>query len=284
MMSPTSAQETAPSLALDRGLAMLELLAAEPGGLPLLGIAERLGTPRSATHRLLTSLSNHGYVRQDRDRGFYVLTSKLLSLAFSHLAAAGIVDAAQPVLDRLAAETSELVRLSVVDGDRLTWVAKAQGARSGLRYDPEMGMEARLSCSAAGFALLSRMTDAQALELVGKQGFGSRDEFGPQAPRTAEELLAHLEEARRLGYSVAIGTYYDWMSAVGAPVSHPVSGEIIGVVSVAGPSSRLTRQRLDEIAPLLLTAASELSSLMPGSPALSLHTGAASPALAGGVS
>jgi len=263
---------------------MLELLAAEPGGLPLLGIAERLGTPRSATHRLLTSLSNHGYVRQDRDRGFYFLTSKLLSLAFSHLAAAGIVDAAQPVLDRLAAETSELVRLSVVDGDRLTWVAKAQGARSGLRYDPEMGMEARLSCSAAGFALLSRMTDAQALELVGKQGFGSRDEFGPQAPRTAEKLLAHLEEARRLGYSVAIGTYYDWMSAIGAPVSHPVSGAIIGVVSVAGPSSRLTRQRLDEIAPLLLTAASELSSLMPGSPALSLHTGAASPALAGGVS
>jgi IclR family transcriptional regulator, acetate operon repressor len=284
MASPTSDNEPAPSLALDRGLAMIELLAAEPGGLPLLGIAKRLGTPRSATHRLLTSLSNHGYVRQDRDRGFYFLTSKLLSLAFSHLAAAGIVDAAQPVLDRLAAETSELVRLSVVDGDRLTWVAKAQGARSGLRYDPEMGMEARLSCSAAGFALLSRMTDAQALDLVEKQRFGSRDEFGPQAPRNAEELLKHLEQARRLGYSVAIGTYYDWMSAIGAPIPHPVSGDVIGVVSVAGPSSRLTPQRLDEIGPLLLAAAAELSSLMPGSPALSHHAYASAPSHVGGAS
>ena len=69
-MSPVpSGNEAAPSLALDRALAIIELLAAEPVGLPLLGIAERLGIPRSATHRLLAALAEHGYVRQDRSEG-----------------------------------------------------------------------------------------------------------------------------------------------------------------------------------------------------------------------
>lgn len=273
-MSPVpSGNEAAPSLALDRALAIIELLAAEPVGLPLLGIAERLGIPRSATHRLLATLAEHGYVRQDRERGFYLLTSKLLSLAFLHLAAAGIVDAAQPVLERLAAETGELVRLSVVDGDRLTWVAKAQGARSGLRYDPEMGSEVRLSCSATGFAWLSCMTDKEAVALVEKQGFGTRDEFGPEAPQTRQALLKHLGQARQLGYSVAIETYYDWMAATAAPVRHPVRREAIGTVSIAGPTTRLGKDRLHAMGPLLLAAAAELSSMMPASPTLSQRAG-----------
>ena len=58
-----------------------------------------------------------------------------------------MLDIAQPVIDRLADTTPELVRLAIVDGDRLTLVAKAQGAKSGLRYDPDMGI--RSACRAA---------------------------------------------------------------------------------------------------------------------------------------
>ena len=58
---------------LDRGLAIIELLAESADGLPLSAISEELRIPRSATHRLLTSLSGHGYVRQEEERGTYVL-------------------------------------------------------------------------------------------------------------------------------------------------------------------------------------------------------------------
>ena len=266
------AESAAPSLALDRGLAILERLAAEPGGLSLVEVAATLGFPKSATHRLLTGLVEHGFVRQDRERGHYVLTTKLLSLAFSHMAGTGIVDAAQPVLDQLAQETGELARLSVVDGDRLTWVARAQGARSGLRYDPEMGQQAQLSCSAAGFAWLSCLPDADALAIVAREGFGPRTEFGPKAPETPQALLVHLRRARTRGYAVAIGTYYDWMAALAAPIRHASRGEVIGTVSIAGPSNRLTDARLAEIAALVTGAATQLSALMLGSPAL-LHAG-----------
>jgi DNA-binding IclR family transcriptional regulator len=161
------------NIALDRGLALLEHLAAHPDGLPLSLMASELDMPLSACHRLLADLQQRGYVRQQRQQGDYMLTTKLVSLGLGYLSGAGIVDIAEPLLERLAQESGELVRLSIVDDDRLTWVAKAQGKRKGLRYDPDMGMEARLSCTASGHAWLLSMSDERALELVMRQGLGA---------------------------------------------------------------------------------------------------------------
>nr|MDA8248217.1 helix-turn-helix domain-containing protein [Rhodospirillales bacterium] len=102
---------------LDRVLAIIELLATNAMGLPLHAVAEQLNIPRSAAHRLLNDLIARGYVRQEGDRGVYMLTAKLVSVSFNYLSGSGVVDLAQPVLDRLAQATEELVRLSLVDGD-----------------------------------------------------------------------------------------------------------------------------------------------------------------------
>lgn len=268
MPTPASPPDTSPAGLLDRGLAIMEMLATRAEGRPLTEISETLNIPRSATHRLLNTLCEKGYARQEHERGTYVLTSKLQALAFTHLGADGTIDAVQPVLNRLAAEVGELVRLSVVDEDRLTWVARAQGARSGLRYDPDMGMVAKLSCSATGYAWLATMDNTQALALVAQQGFGDPQAYGPEAPQTVSALLARIEAARTLGYSLAIQTFADWMSAIAAPLYHPVSGKVIGVVSVAGPVFRLSEARLHQIAPSLIAAVAEIQQLIPGSPAL----------------
>jgi DNA-binding IclR family transcriptional regulator len=252
----------------ERGLAVLEMLASSGEGVPLTEISEKLRIPRSATHRLLNTLCETGYARQEHERGTYVLTSKLQVLAFTHLGADGTIDSVQPVLNRLAAEVGELVRLSVVDGDRLTWVARAQGARSGLRYDPDMGMAAKLSCSATGYAWMATMDNEQALALVEQQGFGAAQDYGPYAPQTVDALLPRIESARTLGYALAVQTYADWMSAIAVPLFHPVNRKVIGVVSVAGPVFRLSEARLHQIAPSLIAAVAEIQQLIPGSPAL----------------
>lgn len=252
----------------DRGLAIMEMLASSGEGIALTEISEKLRIPRSATHRLLNTLCETGYARQEQERGTYVLTSKLQVLAFTHLSADGMIDSAQPVLNQLAAEVGELVRLSVVDEDTLTWVARAQGARSGLRYDPDMGMAAKLSCSATGYAWMATMDNEQALALVGRQGFGSTQEYGPYAPQSVDALLPRIESARALGYALAIQTFADWMSAIAVPLLHPVSRKVIGVVSVAGPVFRLGEARLHQIAPSLIAAVAQIQQLIPGSAAL----------------
>ena len=176
------------SVALGRTIDILEFLgnAAEP--VALASIADELEMPRSACHRLLSELVKRGYVRQMRAHGDYMLTTKLVALGLHFLSSSGIVDVAQPILDRLAELSGELVRLAIVDSDGLTWVAKAQGAVKGLRYDPDMGTFARLSCTATGHAWMLTMTDEEALALVSKQGFGSPKEYGTNAPTTIKAL------------------------------------------------------------------------------------------------
>jgi IclR family transcriptional regulator, acetate operon repressor len=251
--------------AVDRALRILETLAGAPEGLPLSALADELALPRSACHRLLADLVRCGYVRQLRAQGDYALTTKLPALGLSFLGGAGIVDIAQPIIDRLAEASGELVRLALVDGERLTFVAKAQGARSGLRYDPDMGIDVQLSCSAGGHAWLMTLSEEQATELVARQGFGTPQAFGPQAPTSFRALMQLLEQDRQRGFSMIVEMYAPGMTAMAAPVMRR-GQEALGVITIAGPLQRLTPDRMQDLGPALLGAASELALASTSSP------------------
>jgi IclR family acetate operon transcriptional repressor len=249
----------------ERTLALLEYLATQVDGVPLARIADELEIPRSACHRLLTDLRRCDYVRQLRDHGDYVLTTKLSGIGLGFLAATGVVDVAQTILDRLAQTSQELVRLAIVDGDRLSWVAKSQGAVRGLRYDPDMGMDTTLSCSATGHAWMMTMSDERALELVSRQGFGTPKQFGPNAPTTIKALLHFIHAARARGFAQINQVFAPGMSAIAAPVRHRDLATI-GVISIAGPAIRLDEKRMMTLGPALLRAATELSAARHASP------------------
>lgn len=249
---------------IERAFSLLESLTSDPRGLPMQTLAEQLDIPKSATHRMLGELMRLGYVRQNPDNSRYHLSTKLVAMGFRYLASSG-ADIVQPILDRLAQHTGELVRLGVIDGDRQTWIAKSQGARSGLRYDPEMGRDAPLFYTASGHAWLASMSDAQALALVEQQGIADPAEFGPNAPKSNTELLQCLEQARLRGYSLVMESSAVGTSAIAAVVRRPVDGRVVGVLSVAGPTARLSEGRLQELSVALLAAAEELSGASPAS-------------------
>ena len=156
-------------------------------------------------------------MRQTSQRGDYGLTTKMASLGLSYLSKSGVLDIAQPVIDRLAHATAELVRLAIVDGDRLTLVAKAQGAKSGLLYDPDMGIDLRLSCSAAGQAWLMTLPEDVAIDYVTRQGIGEPKHFGPNAPTSIKALLKVLDEHRKRRFSIIQDAYAPGMSSMAAP-------------------------------------------------------------------
>ena len=252
---------------LERSFKVLEHLAAHPQGKALSTLASELEMPLSATHRLLAELVRCGYVRQDQSHGDYTLTIKLVSLGLGFLSSSGIVDVAQPLLDRLAAESGELVRLAVVDGDALTFVAKSQGATRGLRYDPDMGLSVNLSCSSAGHAWLAALSDERALELVAAQGFGRPEDFGPRAVTSVKALLGYLKAARQRGYSMIVEVFAPAMTAMAAPIQ-TADGSVVGVVTIAGPMVRLTEERMVALGPALLDTTRQLAQASGASPLL----------------
>jgi IclR family acetate operon transcriptional repressor len=269
MRSETSSATAAPTGTVERVLAILEQLAHQPEGIALGELADELALPRSACHRLLADLSRCGYVRQLREQGDYVLTTKMPALGLSFLGGAGIVDIAQPIIDRLAETSGELVRLALVDGDSLIFVAKAQGARTGLRYDPDMGIDVCLSCSAGGHAWLMTLSEERATELVARQGFGAPAQYGPKAPTTYKALMKVLDDDRRRGFAMIVEQYAPGMTAMAAPVLRRNQGAI-AVITIAGPMLRLTPARMESLGAPLLQASHELALASTSSPLFSL--------------
>ena len=243
---------------LGRSFKVLEYLANHPEGVALSTLAADLQIPLSASHRLLTELIRYAYVRQEARDGHYVLTIKLVSIGLSFLSNSGVVDVAQPLLDQLAKASGELVRLAVVDGDDLTFVAKAQGATHGLRYDPDMGLSVALSCSAAGHAWLSTLADDDAMALVAKKGLGKPEDFGPKAPTTLKAVMTYVKAARQRGFSMINEVFAPGMTAMAAPVWGN-AGQAIGVITIAGPAVRLTPQRMEELGSTLMQAAADVA-------------------------
>jgi DNA-binding IclR family transcriptional regulator len=202
---------------------------------------------------VLSELVQRGYVQQAKEHGEYSLTLKMCALGLSQLSRRGVVDVAQPVLE-LARFSGEVARLGIVDGEQLVWVAKAQAVVSGLRFDPDMGGVAPLSCTASGHAWLSCLNDEEALRLVAKQGgLGqSGGDSGENTPRAVVELLRHLHKTRSRGISILAEAVHIGIAAVAAPVKHVGSGHVMGVLSIARPHIRLTDQKMARLGPVLI--------------------------------
>lgn len=225
-------------------------------------IAEHTGVTKSGTHRMLAGLIDSGFVRQDESR-HYRLTMKMVTLGFRFLGRTGLVDFCQGVLDRLAENVAELVRMTIVDGDRLVWVAKAQGARGSLVVDPVMGHEVVPHATATGKVWLASLPTEQALRLVLRDGFGTPQQHGPNVIQSVEVLMEELKRTRERGYGLVWEEAEPGICAVavGVPATPNESSPLIGTVSVAGPVFRLPKERLTSFVPEIQAASQELCAL-----------------------
>lgn len=248
-----------------RSLDLLELLAASPEPLAVTEVGARLALPKSAAHRLLTLLLDKGFVRRDETSARYSLTLKLATLGLRHFAGLGVSDVAQPILDRLAAESGELARLAIVENEGMVWVAKAQGARHGLRYDPDTGLNVVLHATAVGKAWLATLPEKEALRIVAATRFETPAHFGPNAVRSVEPFRAALRETRARGYGTAIeeGEAGTAAVAVAFRASADPHAPVAGTLSLAGPLGRFPPSRRAAFARTLAAAAKELAIVWP---------------------
>jgi IclR family transcriptional regulator, acetate operon repressor len=248
---------------VDRIFGILEALADAPEGLPLLAVAGATGMAKPTVHRLLADLESRQLVHRVGNAGFYALTLELPLLANRILVARGFIDICQPELERLAGISGELVRLAWRDGDRLVYVAEAQGAREGLRYDTNLGRTVILHATAIGKCLLAWLPQPDARRVVEKQGLLGNATLGPNAITTMPALMTDLARVRRRGFGTARDESEVGAAAVAAPVfSDADRTEVTAGLAVIGPTARVSVSDLTKLAPHVIRSAEELSRLV----------------------
>jgi IclR family transcriptional regulator, acetate operon repressor len=246
---------------LERCFDLITLLSESAGAMPLGEISRRLDLPKSAAHRLLTSLCNLGWAEQEPETGFYRLSLRLAVVGQRLLVGTGIPDICQPILDRLATATEGLGRIAIVDHEGLTWIAESQGARTGLIYQPDHIARVPLHSTANGKAWLATLDRNKALALAVASGLGRPEIGGPRVITTKETFSAALDETQERGWAVAFEDAEPGVAAVAAAIR--VRESVVGTVSVAGPIYRFTQIAIPGLAEKVCSAADELGRLWP---------------------
>ncbi|TMH14906.1 MAG: IclR family transcriptional regulator [Betaproteobacteria bacterium] len=121
---------------LERCFQLIEFLAEEPRAYRLGVISERLGLQKGAAHRLLAALCGMGWVEQEPETGFYRLTLRLAIMGQRVLLATRIPDLTRPILQKLAEESQELVRMAIVEGEEAMRIVREEGFPPPGRYGP----------------------------------------------------------------------------------------------------------------------------------------------------
>lgn len=144
---------------------------------------------------------------------------------------------------------------------------------SALRYDPYLGNPVALHATSVGKAWLATLDEEEAVSLVKAKGFGITDGLGQPVVRDEKSLRAELAITRKRGYGVSIEEGEPGTSAMAHAILVGRDRVAVGTVSIAGPAARLTRERMEEIAPDLAATANEIADLWPSRQVANLAIG-----------
>jgi IclR family acetate operon transcriptional repressor len=240
-----------------RVMQILESLAISPNGISVGDLSREIGCGKGTISKMLATLERRHYVRRDAGSGRFVLTWRMLALAFGHADQAGMPRVFLPVLQGLADETDELVQLAVVDGDQVLFVAKAEGRGQTIRLLPLIGLWAPLHATAAGKLWLSTLPVRDVSRVLGRR----LPVVAPKTITSMDALRKELERVRAAGYALADEELAEGGRAIAAPIKR--EGVMVGAVALSGPAYRLSLDRLHALAPQVIGAAERLASIWP---------------------
>jgi DNA-binding IclR family transcriptional regulator len=241
---------------VDRAISVLEILARR-GEARVTEVAAEISVHKSTAFRLLGALEERGLVEQDTDRGKYRLGFGILRLAGAVSARMDVTRHGRPVCERLARQIGETVNLAVLQAHYAVNVDQVVGAAA-ISAQNWVGQLTPLHATSSGKVLLAHLADERRAELLAAAGLAG---FTPATVTTTGELDKHLAVARERGYATTVEEYEPGLNAVAAPVrAH--HGEVVAAVSASGPAYRFTPARMEEVAPVLIAGAEEISHRM----------------------
>lgn len=245
------------SNALERGFAILEIVAASNNGLTNSDISRRLQIPKSTASYLLRTLENMSYMTRDADSGRYKLGLRLLGLTRGLLLNLNVRDVAKPHLQKFVDETNMSAHLAVLDSGRAVYVEKVE-ALSFVKMDIWVGHRVPIHTTAVGKALVAHLPEKEVQQILEQCGMEKRT---VQSIATNTKYLRELEKVRNFGFAIDNEENSDGARCVAAPVFNS-NGKTIAAFGTSGLASLLTETTLPEIADKIRQAASEISSQM----------------------
>jgi DNA-binding IclR family transcriptional regulator len=249
---------------LQRANLLLEAFSPQHRYLTLSSIVLRTGLPKSTVHRTAQQMTALGWLTHDNGR--YSLGTRMFELAGLSSVRHELREAALPYMEDLYEATHMTLHLGVRTGHEVLYVEKIVG-HDRITELSHVGGRMPLHCTAIGKSLLAFSAENVVEDMLG-HGLAKRTQATITSPTQLRRELNTISET-----NVAFDREE---SAVGVCcVAAPIYGPERTVVAAMSVTGRVGRNRLDRLAPAVITAALGASRTLAGlrlSPELPLRT------------
>ena len=204
-------------------------------------MARQLDLPKSTTSRILGALERQGLIRRGRD-GAYIGGEVLMRFASTQNQDAALIARMRPVLENLAAKTSESVNLAVPGNNELKLIDQVDGQYL-LGATNWIGRNVPYHASALGKVLLA----FKAAQLPS----GNLQSKTNRTITSKAQLTKELEKVRKVGYAILDNELEEGLVAVAAPVFNH-NGSVVAAISISGPDARITKDQLIKFGEMII--------------------------------
>jgi DNA-binding IclR family transcriptional regulator len=168
-----------------------------------------------------------------------------------------LVTASAPYMLQLLDTTKETVMLTMRVGLERMYLHQVPGIHE-VRQIVELGKLYPLWNGAPGEAILAHMDESEIDMVMDKLSEPGSGVLASGQVLVVDELRRSLEETRKKGFAVSSGRRIPGSVALAAPIFRS-NQEVIGAISIGGPSSRFTPEVAIQAGPSVSGAAKNIS-------------------------
>ena len=243
---------------VEKVIQIIEVMAHERQPMRLQDIVLKCEMPPSTALRMINTLLVYGYVNQDQTSLRYALSLKFAQIGSRVCEQVSLRDMVHPLLVELSQRCQESSCLAIEEDMEVVYTDVVDGPDSMLKIMQRIGKRAPMHSTGIGKLLLLNYNSRQINEFIATKGL---QVLTPNTLVTREALVAKLAEIRQQGYALDDEECELGARCVAAPV-RDYTGKIVAGVSVSGPISRMSMERIAAIAPVVMETAAKMSQLM----------------------
>ena len=236
---------------LARGLKIMELLGQSQEGVSITELAVALGVDKGSASRLVSTLAHYGYAEKDDNTRRFHLGPQVVSLSRSVLTRLPLREAAKPFLRQLMERTGECAHLAVPAMGKVLYIDQVESPAT-LRVNAQVGTMNPLHCTALGKVLLA-FGELEMPALL--------ESYTPRTIIDTRRLRKNLDQVRVNGYAVDDEEFDLGVRCIAVPV-FDIHGKTAGSIGISGPATRVTLERLQELATIVVEVGKSLSERM----------------------
>lgn len=238
---------------VDRTLDVLEALAKRSGATGISELAQIVGLHVSTVHRLLATLVDRGYVRQDPETSRYHLGSRIFILSSAADVHLDLRLVARPYLERMMRHSGETANLVTASDSEVVYLDQVASMHL-VKMFTAPGMRVPFYCTGTGKAILAH----KAAAVVDAVLRGTLKRYTRHTLVNRAAIENELAQVRRLGYALDNEEMEEGVRCLAVPIFDR-RRQVVGALSVSGPTTRMTLDRAEKLAANACAIANELS-------------------------